>query len=236
VVGCPLYASIIDGKQRSATVFVRHKDGHRKPIFVNIFPMRNDEGKIIGGIEVFTPASPIVYDDVLVESLSNMAMRDKLTGLPNRTKLESFLEFNLSELKRFQSNFCVVFLDIDNFGKFNNTYGHELGDEVLKTVAKSSNHSVRKSDLFGRWGGEEFIGIFKIKSDFEAVILAEKVRMLIENSKVAHEGGELSVTASIGVTVAKASDTPESVVKRADELMYKSKQSGKNRVNSDVEA
>ncbi|MCL2675061.1 MAG: sensor domain-containing diguanylate cyclase [Firmicutes bacterium] len=231
VMGCPLFATLEDGQQRQHEVFVRHRDGHRIPIKVNIFPI-TEEGKIVGAIEIFTKNSPNVYEEELIEQLANFATRDKLTGIPNRRSVESYIEFRIAEMKRFNTKFCVVFLDIDNFGKFNNTYGHELGDEVLKTVSKSAMHTIRRSDLFGRWGGEEFIGVFEVSGSSAAVHMAEKIRALIANSEVDFEGQPLRVTASLGVTIAQESDTIESVVKRADDLMYLSKQAGKNRVTS----
>jgi diguanylate cyclase (GGDEF)-like protein/PAS domain S-box-containing protein len=233
IVGCPLFASIIDGRQRQHEVFLRHKDGHRIPVLVNIFPMR-ENGEIIGAIEIFTQNSPIVYEDKLVEHLSNQAMHDQLTGLANRRKLESYIEFKFNEMKRFQTKFCIIFMDIDMFGAFNNSYGHDLGDEVLKKVAKSIMLTTRKNDLFGRWGGEEFVGIFEIKNDYEATIVAEKMRVLISKSEIRHNDETLSVTASLGVTIGTSEDTIESVIKRADELMYKSKENGRNRITSDV--
>lgn len=232
-VGCPLYATIIDGKQRKDEVFLRHKDGHRIPILVNIFPIV-EEDNIIGAVEIFTLNSPIVYDDNLIEKLSNMAMNDQLTGLANRRKMESYIEYRLQEFKRFQRKFCVIFLDIDNFSAFNNIYGHDVGDSVLKSVTKSINHSVRTSDLFGRWGGEEFIGVFEVKNDYEATLLAEKIRALVAGSEISHAGENLSVTASVGVTLAREDDTIESVVERADTLMYRSKKKNKNCISSDV--
>jgi len=173
-LGCPLYAALDDGQQRRHDVFIRHKDGHRIPIRVDIIPMMEDDDTS-GAIEIFTPNSPNIYEDDLIEKLSNSATRDRLTGLPNRRSIESYMEYRFSEMKRFDTKFCVIFMDIDNFRAFNNTYGHDLGDEVLITVAKSIIHTIRRSDLFGRWGGEEFIGIFAIKDDADAVLMAEKI-------------------------------------------------------------
>jgi len=233
VFGCPIHASLNDGKQYRHEVFVRHKNGYRIPIIVNTFPIWED-AKIIGAIEIFTPHSPNVYEEELIEKLSDHATKDRLTKLPNRGSTESYLEYRLGELRQFGSKFCVFFLDIDNFRVFNNTYGHDLGDEVLITVSKSILHTIRKQDIFGRWGGEEFIGIYEIQKNSDAVMIAESIRILIENSEVEHKGEALSVTASLGVTEALESDTVDSVVKRADSLMYQSKQNGKNRVTSDV--
>jgi diguanylate cyclase (GGDEF)-like protein/PAS domain S-box-containing protein len=233
LLGCPLYATLIDGKQRNHEVFLRHKAGHRLPVLVNIFPMK-EKDEITGAIEIFTRNSPIVYDDHLIEDLSNLAMHDPLTGLSNRRKTENYLEFKFTELKRFHHKFCVTFLDIDNFSKFNNTCGHDVGDEVLKLVSKSMSRAARRSDLIGRWGGEEFICVSEIREDFETLIIAEKIRMLIANSLLEHNGEQLSVTASLGTTIARDNDTVESIVHRADELMYKSKVKGKNCITSDT--
>lgn len=231
IVGCPLYASMIDGNQRKENVFLRHKEGHRIPILVNIFPMR-ENGEIVGAIEIFTPNSPVVYQDDLVEQLSDMAMKDRLTGLPNRRYLESFLEYQLNEQRRFHKAFAVMFMDIDNFSDFNNLHGHDAGDTVLKNIGASISRSLRKVDMFGRWGGEEFLGVFAIHQPYDAPILGEKVRILVENTHVPYKE-PLAVTVSIGITVAREGDTVDTLVERADQLMYKSKNGGKNRVSGD---
>jgi len=229
---CPLLASIIDGEKRESMVFVRHKNGHRKPIRVYTYPMKHN-GEIIGGIEIFSIKSPTVYDDCLIDKLSNIALNDQLTDLPNRRKIESFLNYSLGEAKRFNKLFCVVFMDIDNFRVFNNTYGHEIGDLVLKNVSLSIKHSLRKNDLFGRWGGEEFLGVFEIQDINEGLIVGEKIRTLVESTQIINKDSFLSVTASIGVSIFKEDDNIESIVNRADELMFTSKQQGKNRVTSE---
>jgi len=228
-LGCPLFATIIDGQQRKETVYVRHKKGHRIPILVNIFPVWED-GEITGAIEVFTQNSPIVYEDDLVEHLSGIAMHDGLTKLPNRRYLESFLDYKISEYKRFDKSFAVLFADIDDFSKFNNDYGHETGDLVLTNIAESLMHNVRKNDLVGRWGGEEFVGIYSINKSYEASIIAEKFRLLIANTNVDTGGQSLHVSASVGITTVRQNDTAASLIERADQNMYKSKKNGKNRV------
>ena len=228
-VGCPLFATIVDGEQRMAHVFVRHKEGYRVPITVNIFPVY-ENGDIVGAAEVFTRNSPTVYDDNLIEKLSGIAMHDALTGLPNRRYLESFLEYKFSEYTRFNRSFAVLFADIDNFSRFNNEYGHDVGDAVLFNIAESLKNAVRSTDLIGRWGGEEYVGIYTISEDSEAAIIGEKLRQIVANTEVMHEGEALSVSVSVGVTIVRESDTMQSVVERADHLMYESKRNGKNRI------
>lgn len=232
LLGCPLYSTILDGQHRKDEVFLRHRDGYRIPIIVNIFPIK-ENGEIIGAVEVFTRNSPTVYDDNLIEKLSGLAMNDQLTGLANRRKMESYLEYRLHELKAFNRKFCVIFLNIDDFSTFNNTYGHDAGDIILKNISKSISHNVRSTDLFSRWGGEEFLGAFEIKNDSEAAFLAEKLRVLVAGSEMRYKGHDLSVTASLGVAIADHDDTIDSIVDRADALMYQSKKRGKNCFTSD---
>lgn len=231
IVGCPLFATLIDGKQRIDNVFLRHKKGHRVPIMVNISTLYED-GNIIGAIEVFTQNSPKVYKDDLVEHLSGLAMHDRLTGLPNRRYLESFLEYKFNEYTRFGKLFAILFADIDSFSEFNNQYGHEIGDAVLTNIATSLKKSIRSTDLVGRWGGEEFIGIYTINKDYEAPILGEKYRQLVGNTEVVHNEEALSISVSVGVTIVRQDDTIQSIVDRADHLMYESKKNGKNRVTA----
>ena len=232
VVGCPLFATLGDGQQRQDQVFVRHKDGYRIPIHVNIFPMRKD-GEIVGAVEVFTQDSPTVYEDDLVEKLSNVAMHDQLTRLPNRRYLDSFLSYKMEEYRRFGRPFAVLFADIDNFSRFNNEYGHDVGDAVLKNIAASIKRSVRRNDLVGRWGGEEYIGIYSIADASDLPIIGEKYRQLVQNTEVACDKGILNVSVSVGITAVRPEDSIESLVERADALMYRSKKEGKNRVTCD---
>lgn len=231
-IGCPLFATIVDGIQRKERVFVRHKDGHRIPLLVNIFPMR-ENGEVIGAIEIFTQDSPTVYEDKLVEHLSGMAMHDPLTELPNRRYIESFLNYRIDEFNRFNKLCAVMFADIDDFGRFNNEYGHEAGDAVLRNIATSIRKSVRNVDLTGRWGGEEIVGICSLIKPYDAPIIAERFRQLIENTEVLYEGRALSVTVSVGISVVRPGDNVDSIIERADMLMYQSKEAGKNRIKSD---
>lgn len=227
---CPLYATILDGQPRKERIFMRHKNGHNIPVMVNITPYY-DGGEIVGAIEVFSQESPTVYEDDLVERLSGIAMHDALTGLPNRRYIESFLNYKFDEYARFGKLFAVLFADIDNFGSFNNKYGHDVGDAVLTSIANGIQTSIRKSDLIGRWGGEEIVGIYSIVKPFDAPILAEKFRKLISNTQVPSKEGPLHVTVSAGITVIRPTDTAESIVERADMLMYKSKHAGKDQVS-----
>lgn len=231
-MGCPLFSTLIDGESRKGRVFVRHKNGYRIPLFVNIFPY-SENGKIIGAVEVFTQDSLKVYDDDLIEHLAGIAMHDTLTKLPNRRYAESFLDYKFNEYKKFGRLFAVSFADIDDFRKFNNTYGHAAGDAVLINIASTIQNNLRQNDLIGRWGGEEFVGIHSIIKPQDAPRLAEKFRKLAASTEILHNDTPLTVSVSVGITVIRPSDTTESLLKRADEMMYQSKKNGKNCVTSD---
>lgn len=229
VMGCPLFASLADGKQRQDQVLVRHRDGYRVPLHVNVFPICQ-EGEIIGAVEVFTKGSPTVFEDDYIESLSNIAMHDGLTKMPNRRYLESYLSYRLEEYQRFDRSFAVLFADIDDFSHVNNRYSHETGDMVLKNIAESLSRSVRRNDLVGRWGGEEFVGIYSISEPTEIQTIAERFRFLVDHTEVVKDGECIHATVSVGITVVRPEDTVHTLVERTDHLMYESKRAGKNRV------
>ena len=228
--GCPLKATMEDRKLRDDTVYLHHKDGHRIPVSVRTSVIVDKNGLITGGVEVFTDVSNQGANDLLVSELKKLAMIDSLTNLANRRYAEQELESRLSERNRSGIPFGVLFMDIDFFKNFNDTYGHHVGDEVLRFVARTFSKNSRPFDLYGRWGGEEFIGIIRNVTDRELGVLAERVRQLVERSYIVHDGRKLQVTISVGATTVREDDTAETVVKRADDNLYASKSGGRNKV------
>jgi diguanylate cyclase (GGDEF)-like protein/PAS domain S-box-containing protein len=231
--GCPLAAVMGDGKPRMAEVYLHHKKGHRVPVLVRATALRDEEDRVIGAAEVFSDITPQKEMQERIKELEKLALVDNLTGLSNRKHLEGELEARFQEQYRYGLSFGILFIDIDFFKKVNDTFGHEAGDQALKTVAETFKASTRSYDLFGRWGGEEFLGI--IRNVDRAIIgkVAERFRILVEKTSVPTVGNTLSVTVSIGATIATPQDSPVALVQRADELMYQSKQQGRNRVTVD---
>jgi len=226
---CPLADTIADGVFRDAEVYLHHKDGHRVPVWIRAAPLHDTAGNIIGGAELFTDLSAGNAITTKVQELERLSFLDSLTQLANRRYLEMELESRLSEKQRYGTDFGVVFMDIDLFKRVNDTYGHGVGDRVLRTVARTFMNTARPSDLMGRWGGEEFIGILKRIDDEGLRSAAERVRSLVEKSHLRENGLTLTVTVSIGATLAEKTDTTDSIVKRADTLLYLSKENGRNR-------
>ena len=154
---------------------------------------------------------------------------DALTGLNNRMKLDEALEGELGLAQRYRQTFAIVMLDIDHFKKVNDTHGHLIGDAVLKQVAGLLRGSLRKTDVPGRWGGEEFLVLLPQQDWRHAAMIAEKLRAAIASASFPEVG---RVTASFGVSEYAAGDTVASLVKRADEALYRAKNQGRNRVES----
>lgn len=227
--GCPLHQTIQDGKTREAAVYLHHKDGHRVPVSVRSIPMVEGE-KIIGAVEIFIDDSEKHEVQQNVEAYKILAMLDQLTQLPNRRHIDSFLSSKYKEFKELNMKFGILFMDIDKFKTFNDTYGHDIGDEVLKMLSKTLLAATRPTDLVGRFGGEEFIAILAGVDEAGLMKKAERFRMLVENNSLNVCGKQVKVTISIGATLIKEDDTVEVLVKRADEQLYKSKENGRNRV------
>ena len=159
-----------------------------------------------------------------------LANHDFLTGIYNRHGLNEIVNQKIGEFKRFKRDFSVIFFDIDFFKKVNDTYGHDIGDYVLKNIALIVTENIRKSDIFGRWGGEEFIIFLPETSIEDAISLAEKLRKTIQ----IHAFYEIeSITCSFGVTYLKENESKSSLLKRVDELLYMAKEDGRNCVKSD---
>jgi diguanylate cyclase (GGDEF)-like protein len=158
-------------------------------------------------------------------STEKKAFHDALTGLYNRNKFDELFNLELNRIKRYGVQSSLVILDIDHFKRFNDTYGHLIGDKVLVSLAKTVSKSVRNTDIFARWGGEEFILLLPETPIESACLLVEKLRK--EVSKIEIEEAE-PVTASFGVTQLVKSDTLKSAFQRADEALYMAKGAGRN--------
>lgn len=229
---CPLAQSMQDGQVREAEVYLRHSSGHRVPVLVRVAPMVDASGHIIGAVESFSDNSLLTAARQRASQLAETAERDPLTGLGNRRFLERKMEACLVEARETGSPFAALFVDVDHFKNVNDSYGHDVGDEALKMVAETLRHSVRVTDFVGRWGGEEFLILLLSVDPRQVGNIANKLRALIERSALSTEAGVLRVTVSIGVALSVAEDTPDSLVRRADHLLYQSKASGRNCVTA----
>lgn len=212
-----------------------------------IIPLIFDK-KLIGGICFYTRQNmdyaSFRYFDIMISELlaifkmkyqytekEFMSVLDGLTGLYNRRQFEIGLEQEYNRTKRHPSDFSLAILDIDFFKKVNDTYGHQYGDYVLKTVASLMKQAFRKTDLLYRYGGEELIMIMPETNIEGAIIPVQRLRRMIEEYDFDYNGVKAKVTASIGLTMNYSEfNSPAELLKSADEALYKAKESGRNRV------
>lgn len=227
--GCPLHHTIQDGVEREALVYLHHKDGHRVEVMVKTIPLWEDN-KVTGAVEVFISDKSKADTYKEIEDLREMAMKDALTNLPNRRWTETFLANHMQNYHAMDREFGVLMIDIDDFKGINDVYGHDTGDKVLKAIAKTMQNAFRRSDIVGRWGGEEFLAVLPGIDKMQLEKIAQKVRVLIEHSYLRDIAKEDKTTISLGATVVKEGDTIETLLKRADIGLYASKQNGKNTV------
>ena len=227
-MNCPLVATATDGSPREKEIYVRHAEGFPIPVLVKTFPIYSKTGHLIGAAELFSDNPVLSRAKRRAESLEQTIAYDPLTLVGNRKHLEHRLRGALLEFQYSNIPFGVLFIDIDNFKIFNDTYGHIIGDKVLHIVANTLRHNLRDTDTAGRWGGEEFLAIAFDVGEQELKILAEKLRMLVNQTVIPAKGNIPSITISVGATLVRPNDTLESLVHRADKLMYQSKAGGKN--------
>ncbi|WP_417331725.1 diguanylate cyclase [Halarcobacter sp.] len=164
--------------------------------------------------------------------LEEIASTDYLTKIYNRQKFESFLEYEIKKLDRYENGiFTILLVDIDHFKKVNDSYGHLKGDSVLQEFSKILTFSSRKSDVVARWGGEEFIVLLPHTSIEEAILVAEKIRSTVE---VHDFKDNLMLTCSVGISQYHKNDTKREIFNRADNALYKAKALGRNRIEIEV--
>ena len=226
---CLLADTIRDGGERQAELYLLHKGGHRIPVSIRVAPIAEPGGRIVGAMEVFSDNHTGETTARLIQDLRDMALLDPMTELGNRRYLEMHLEARLKEMERYGWSFGVLFADIDFFKNVNDMYGHDVGDRVLRMVGRTLHHSVRSFDIVGRWGGEEFLAVIANVTEDHLSSIARKLCQLVGKSRFTEGKDTIRVTISIGATLVRPDDTAETLVKRADRLMYRSKAAGRNR-------
>lgn len=164
--------------------------------------------------------------------MERMATMDGLTQIANHRKFQDILTTELGRAQRYSLPLTLLLMDIDHFKKFNDTYGHPVGDLVLQAVARTLQASIRSSDYCARYGGEEFVVVLVQTDEQQAHILAERIRRAIEAAEVPAEDKVLRVTVSIGsATFPQDGLSKQDLIDNADKAMYYSKQNGRNRVS-----
>jgi diguanylate cyclase (GGDEF)-like protein/PAS domain S-box-containing protein len=234
---CPLTASIADGRQHEASVFLLHKQGRRVPVYVRVQPIRGADGSIVGAVEMFSDDSAHTEALRKAEALNRLAFLDHLTQQPNRRFLEMSINTALSEYQVHHDPFGVLLIDLDQLKNINDTFGHSCGDRALQEVAKTLAGSLRPTDIVGRWGGDEFLAITDHVNNELLRGLAERCVAMVNQTSISGDNDELiSLSISVGATLAGGGVTAEELIQRADKLLYDSKTAGRNRATTNKAA
>lgn len=206
------------------------------PLFVSeelegVLVFRTGTALVQSSLSVISRVAPSIAGALarqrLVGELTRKALYDQLTGLCNRAHIEEALRMEINRCSRYAHPLTILLFDIDHFKSINDTYGHDVGDQVLRELSLRTQNKLRSVDLIGRWGGEEFLVILAETDKDNAMIVAEGVRRAVESGDY---GLDRPVTVSIGVACFHEHDLPDTLVKRADLALYEAKHGGRNRV------
>jgi diguanylate cyclase (GGDEF)-like protein/PAS domain S-box-containing protein len=200
------------------------KDGHLLTVSLTISPIRDAGGRVIG-------ASTIAHDITELvearEALKFEASHDSLLRIWNRGAIIDLLSTEFSRAKRFQTSLSVLFVDLDFFKEVNDSYGHLVGDDVLRSAAEKISSAVREYDHVGRYGGDEFLVVLPNGTAEAAWEVAERVRQQIGDKPIVNE---VETTVSIGVSQWRCGQELSDLIRQADVALYRAKQNGRNRV------
>jgi diguanylate cyclase (GGDEF)-like protein/PAS domain S-box-containing protein len=220
-----LWNTILSGNNYHQTIINKTKSGSIVHIDTKITPIKDDLNE---KISYFVVTARDITKQVLQEKkLKKLATIDTLTQVANRYQLSYHLDAFIKKANESDYSFSVLMFDIDYFKKINDTYGHYVGDCVLKAFSKIVMQNIRAVDKFGRWGGEEFLLLLEDTNEHEAMQIGQKLNRIVAETKFE---ALYSITVSIGVTEYRRGDTKERCIERVDNALYAAKNLGRNRV------
>jgi len=215
-----LWETIKSKKSWSGELKNKTSNGVEKWVQTRVTPILDEYGEL-------SEFSAVYHDITNEKLLAQLYITDPLTKLYNRAHFDEVINFIVKHQRKADVGFALVIADGDYFKSINDTYGHQVGDEALVSVANSLKNSLRENDLVARWGGEEFVIMLKNVTLDEAKMIMEKVRESVQKIKI---NDTISVTASFGLTKYIIGEDANKTFKRVDEALYEAKNSGRNRV------
>ena len=239
---CPLSLIFQRGEGIVKVLHTHYDDqGNERQIEITASPVRDRKGRTLAMVETHRDIMEKYSDDELVKlvkklseaqiHLKQVSITDELTGLRNRRYIFERLDEEFERARRSGHPLSLIMLDIDHFKKINDTHGHLFGDIVLQVVAARIKVSLRKHDLVGRAGGEEFLVICPESSLEDTLVVAERIRKVVNDEVIGNEVNDVRVALSAGVTDLRDADKNfEKLFARADSALYKAKEQGRNRV------
>jgi len=227
--GCPLLGTLTDGEPRQAKVYLRHKQGYRVPVAIRTVPVRDENNRIIGAIETFREITDADQWKTRIAELERAVYIDSLTEIPNRRFLEGQIEQMLRDCRHTRERFVLLMIDVDHFKSVNDTYGHDVGDRVLRNISQTLMNALRGRDILGRWGGDEFVMVLAGTTEQQCAAIVQRICSLVSQTVTPAGGKYLKRRISIGAAVNTPEDDLVSLLKRADEQLYRCKHNGRRR-------
>jgi diguanylate cyclase (GGDEF)-like protein/PAS domain S-box-containing protein len=218
---CPLARTLHDGKSTHARLDLRHKEGHRITIRVWFVPLRDEHGSVVGVAQSFDRQIHVT-DERRQHNLATYGCLDDVTGIPNHGFTEFHLRENLESFAKYHLPFGVLLIQVDALEHFQQAYGREAGDSILRVIAQTMRNTLRPTDFLGRWQGAEFLAILMNSTNAGVSTAGERIRKLVGCAGLQWWGDELMVTASLGTASAQAGDTIESMLERAHQALQHS--------------
>lgn len=215
----------LTGQEVKQQEWIDFPDGQRRFMYMNYYPLFSKEKETTIGVVV--NSIDITKMKEMEDKLKRLSITDQLTQIYNRVKFNASLEEEVKRNRRYNTELAIIMLDIDHFKRVNDTYGHDVGDKVLVGLVAIVKQCIRETDVFARWGGEEFILLLPHTSLENAAKLAERIRVKVE---LYHFDVVGEITCSFGVSEFLGEDTEETFSKRVDNALYESKRTGRNRV------
>lgn len=219
--GCPVSTTLADGRERENKVYLHHKQGHRIPVTVKVFPVYDDKNMIKGAIEIFDDLREKEEFLKEIQKYKQLAYIDNLTGIPNRKYLEDNMNRVINEAQKFNYDAGVLLIEVQNIPKINNKYGNEIGDRVVKMIGMNLHSNTRNSDITGRMEGNKFLSIVRFVNKEQLKIIANKYITTADACFIMNGEEKISTNIKIVGTSIKKEDTKETIDKRLFEEINK---------------
>jgi diguanylate cyclase (GGDEF)-like protein/PAS domain S-box-containing protein len=227
----PMAVVVREGKPMGAQVSLRHKSGHRVPVQLWAFPIRDARGAIVGAAQSFEETVAVADWDRRQTKLATYGCLDHASGVLNHGMVQAHLRENLGMFAEQPVPFSILCIEIDNLGKIQARDGPGAIAAVLRVVGQTLENSLRPTDFLGRWQENEFLAILTECNESESARAAERLRRMVSTSKIQWWGDFLSVTISVGATSVKPGDTAEGMILRAEQALRESTAHGGNRMS-----
>lgn len=232
---CPAKDSLKDKQTRDLDAYLKHKEGYRIPVKMQVFPLPSRDHHSPGAVVSWHETSPRVVMPHKNSELLRMDLLDPLTQLGNRHYLEMHLISRLDEMKKYGLSLGVLLFGMDDLSILTEAYGREAGKKLKRVISLTLTRNIRFFEVVGRWDEDKFLMVL-LNMDFNTLdLLANKLRLLVEQSTVMAGGKFIQTTASIGGTMARASDNLNSLIKRTEKHLAHSQMQGKNQVTLHIE-